>query len=78
MSNFRSPPAQPKVYPGLIMKGFVYAPVGGGGPLGTEAWKKANVKILTDLEQCGEISGFSIYETLLCQVTKEEKTQIHG
>ena len=60
------------------MKGFVYTPVGGGGPLGTEAWKKANVKILTDFEQCGEISGFPIYEALLCQVTKEEKTQIHG
>jgi hypothetical protein len=45
------------------MKGFVYAPVGGGGPLGTEEWKEANVNILADLEQCDEISSFPIYET---------------
>ena len=56
-----------------IMKGFVYAPVGGGGPLGTEAWKQANVNILTDDQQFDEISGFPNYKTLLCQVKKKKR-----
>jgi anaerobic selenocysteine-containing dehydrogenase len=56
-----------------IMKGYVYAPVGGGGPLGTDEWKKANVNILTDFEQFDEISGFPVYKTLLCQVKKKKR-----
>jgi anaerobic selenocysteine-containing dehydrogenase len=53
-----------------IMQGFVYAPVGGGGPLGTDAWKAANVNLLTDSEQFDKISGFPVYKTLLCQITR--------
>lgn len=56
-----------------IMKGFVYAPVGGGGPLGTEEWKQANVNTITDLEQFDPISGFPVYKTLLCQVKKKRR-----
>lgn len=56
-----------------IMSGFVYAPVGGGGPLGTEGWKSANVNCLTDLEQFDEISGFPVYKTLLCEVKKKKR-----
>ncbi|SDT83988.1 molybdopterin-containing oxidoreductase family protein [Desulfobacula phenolica] len=56
-----------------IMEGFVYAPVGGGGPQGTDEWKKANVNILTDLEQFDPISGFPVYKTLLCQVKKKKR-----
>ncbi|MFC1869183.1 molybdopterin-dependent oxidoreductase [Thermodesulfobacteriota bacterium] len=56
-----------------IMKGFVYAAVGGGGPLGTDEWKQANVNILTDSEQFDEISGFPNYKSLLCQVKKKRK-----
>jgi anaerobic selenocysteine-containing dehydrogenase len=56
-----------------IMEGFVYAPVGGGGPQGTEAWRRANVNILTDFEQFDPISGFPIYKTLLCQVKKKKR-----
>lgn len=56
-----------------IMPGFVYAPVGGGGPQGTEAWKRANINILTDLDQFDPISGFPIYKTLLCQVKKKRR-----
>ena len=56
-----------------IMKGFVYAPVGGGGPLGTEAWKQANVNTLTDDQQFDEISGFPNYKTLLCEVKKKKR-----
>ena len=56
-----------------IMEGFVYAPVGGGGPQGTETWKKANVNVLTDLEQFDPLSGFPIYKTLMCQVKKKRR-----
>lgn len=56
-----------------IMKGFVYAPVGGGGPLGTDEWKQANINILTDSGQFDEISGFPNYKALLCQVKKTRK-----
>ena len=56
-----------------IMKGFVYAPVGGGGPLGTEEWRRANVNALTDMEQLDPISGFPVYKTLLCQVKKKNR-----
>lgn len=56
-----------------IMQGFVYAPVGGGGPLGTEAWQNANVNVLTDLDQYDEISGFPVYKTLLCQVKHKKR-----
>jgi anaerobic selenocysteine-containing dehydrogenase len=56
-----------------IMAGFVYAPVGGGGPHGTDGWKKANVNILTDLEQFDPISGFPVYKTLMCQVSKKRR-----
>lgn len=56
-----------------IMPGFVYAPVGGGGPLGTPEWQDANVNFLTDLKQYDPISGFPIYKTLLCQVKKKKR-----
>ncbi len=56
-----------------IMKGCVYAPVGGGGPLGTDEWKQANVNILTDSGQFDEISGFPNYKSLLCEVKKRRK-----
>lgn len=56
-----------------IMEGFVYAPVGGGGPQGTETWRKANVNALTDLDQFDPISGFPIYKTLLCEVKKKRR-----
>lgn len=56
-----------------IMKGFVYAPVGGGGPLGTDEWKEANVNMITDLAQFDEISGFPVYKTLLCQIKKKRR-----
>jgi anaerobic selenocysteine-containing dehydrogenase len=56
-----------------IMEGFVYAPVGGGGPQGTETWRKANVNALTDLGQFDPVSGFPVYKTLLCQVKKKRR-----
>jgi len=56
-----------------IMKGFAYAQVGGGGPLGPDEWKEANVNELTDMGQLDEISGFPVYKTLLCQIKKKKR-----
>jgi anaerobic selenocysteine-containing dehydrogenase len=56
-----------------IMAGFVYAPVGGGGPQGPEAWQQANVNLLTDDQQYDPISGFPVYKTLLCEVKKKKR-----
>ena len=56
-----------------IMKGFVYAPAGGGGPLGPEEWRRANVNTLTDMEQADDISGFPIYKTLMCEIQKKRR-----
>ena len=58
-----------------IMPGFVYAPVGGGGPQGPESWQQANVNQLTDDRQFDEISGFPVYKTLLCQVKKKKRVR---
>ena len=58
-----------------IMAGFVYAPVGGGGPQGPASWQKANVNRLTDDRQYDEISGFPVYKTLLCQIKKKKRVR---
>ena len=58
-----------------IMPGFVYAPVGGGGPQGPESWQQANVNQLTDDRQYDEISGFPVYKTLLCQIKKKKRVR---
>ena len=58
-----------------IMPGFVYAPVGGGGPQGTPSWQQANVNELTDDRQYDEISGFPVYKTLLCQIKKKKRVR---
>lgn len=53
-----------------IIKGAIDANMGGGGPLGPEAWKKGNINILTDLQNYDPISGFPVYKSLLCEVLK--------
>jgi anaerobic selenocysteine-containing dehydrogenase len=58
-----------------IMPGFVYAPVGGGGPLGTAEWQQANINEITDDRQFDPISGFPVYKTLLCQVKKKKRVR---
>ncbi len=60
---------------GSIMEGFAYAPVGGGGPQGTDEWQQANVNVLADMEQFDEISGFPVYKTLLCQIKKKKRNR---
>jgi cysteine desulfurase NifS len=55
-----------------IVRGAVDAAMGGGGPLGSKAWRECNVNELTDIERFDPISGFPVYKTLLCQVEKVE------
>ena len=51
-----------------IVRGAVEANMGGGGPLGPEAWRRANVNDLTDPANYDPISGFPVYKALLCDV----------
>ncbi|HEX9790657.1 MAG TPA: molybdopterin-dependent oxidoreductase [Kiloniellales bacterium] len=53
-----------------ILPGVVEVNMGGGGPIGAEAWRQANVNELTDLHNCDPISGFPVYKALLCDVVK--------
>ena len=51
-----------------IVRGAVEANMGGGGPLGPEAWQRANVNELTDAWNVDPISGFPVVKALLCEV----------
>lgn len=51
-----------------IVPGVVEANMGGGGPLGPESWRRANVNALTDFGHRDPISGFPVYKALLCDV----------
>jgi cysteine desulfurase NifS len=53
-----------------IVRGAVDANMGGGGPVGPQAWRECNINDVTDIERCDPISGFPVYKTLLCQVEK--------
>ncbi len=53
-----------------IVQGAIEANMGGGGPLGTEAWRECNVNDLTDLANYDPISGFPVYKALLCEVVR--------
>lgn len=53
-----------------IVKGAIEANMGGGGPVGPQAWQESNVNDLTDLSNHDEISGFPVYKALLCDVVK--------
>ncbi|MEN8263087.1 MAG: IscS subfamily cysteine desulfurase [Nitrospirota bacterium] len=53
-----------------IVKGTVDANMGGGSPVGPEAWQKCNINELTDLQHYDPISGFPVYKALLCDVVK--------
>jgi cysteine desulfurase NifS len=53
-----------------IAKGSIDANMGGGGPVGPEAWQKCNINYLTDLQRYDPISGFPVYKALLCDIVK--------
>jgi anaerobic selenocysteine-containing dehydrogenase len=56
-----------------IARGAVEANMGGGGPLGPEAWQNANVNELTDPDNYDPLSGFPVYKALLCDVAPVRK-----
>jgi len=56
-----------------IVRGSIDANMGGGGPVGPEAWQKCNINELTDLHRYDPISGFPVYKALLCEVEKVVK-----
>ncbi|MEE8517625.1 MAG: IscS subfamily cysteine desulfurase, partial [Dehalococcoidia bacterium] len=56
-----------------IVEGAIDANMGGGGPLGPQAWQESNVNDLTDLNRYDPISGFPVYKALLCDVLKADK-----
>ena len=51
-----------------IVRGAVECSMGGGTPVGPQAWREWNVNELTDLANLDEISGFPVYKALLCDV----------
>jgi cysteine desulfurase NifS len=53
-----------------LVRGAIDAAMGGGGPLGSKAWQECNVNALTDPGRYDPISGFPVYKTLLCRLTK--------
>ena len=59
---------------GDIVKGAIEANMGGGGPLGPQAWQDCNINELTALRY-DPISGFPIYKALLCEVYRAPDSQ---
>ncbi len=55
-----------------IVKGSIDANHAGGSPVGPVAWRECNVNELTDLDNHDPISGFPVYKSLLCEVSKVE------
>jgi len=53
-----------------VVKGVVEANMGGGGPLGPEEWRQANVNELTDMNNRDQLSGFPVFKALLCDVVR--------
>jgi cysteine desulfurase NifS len=53
-----------------IVRGAIECDMGGGGPLGSEAWQEGNVNELTDIGNLDEISGFPVFKSLLAEVRK--------
>ncbi|MFP3981707.1 MAG: IscS subfamily cysteine desulfurase [Desulfobacterales bacterium] len=45
-----------------------------GSPVGPKAWRETNVNTLTDLDQYDPISGFPVYKSLLCEISRMEDT----
>lgn len=55
-----------------VMTGQVELNVGGGSPIQAKEWCEANANTVTDFENRDPISGFPVYKTLLCEVTKRK------
>ncbi|MHB1412186.1 MAG: IscS subfamily cysteine desulfurase [Thermoleophilia bacterium] len=61
-----------------IVPGAIDANMGGGGPVGPDAWRGCNVNDLTDLQRYDPISGFPVYKSLLCEVTPTQARRQAG
>jgi anaerobic selenocysteine-containing dehydrogenase len=57
-----------------IVRGAVEANMGGGGPLGPDAWRAANVNELTDPDSFDPISGFPVFKALLSDVVPRSRS----
>jgi cysteine desulfurase NifS len=55
-----------------IVRGAIECNMGGGGAVGSPAWREWNVNELTDLGNYDDVSGFPVYKALLCEVAKVE------
>ncbi len=53
-----------------IAPGCIDANHAGGSPVAPPAWQACNINELTDINQYDPISGFPVYKSLLCEVTK--------
>jgi cysteine desulfurase NifS len=53
-----------------IVRGAIECNMGGGGAVGSPAWREWNVNQLTDLSNYDDVSGFPVYKALLCEVAK--------
>ncbi|MCP4182486.1 MAG: molybdopterin-dependent oxidoreductase [Hyphomicrobiales bacterium] len=51
-----------------IVRGAIEVNMGGGGPLGPDAWQHSNVNELTDPNNIDIVSGFPVYKALLAEV----------
>lgn len=61
-----------------IVPGAIEVNMGGGGPLGPQAWQQANVNELTDPDNIDAVSGFPVYKALLAEVTPApERSGLH-
>jgi cysteine desulfurase NifS len=58
-----------------IVRGVVECNMGGGTPVGSNAWQNWNVNELTDISNYDEISGFPVYKALLCEVKLISKSE---
>jgi cysteine desulfurase NifS len=56
-----------------IVKGAIECNMGGGTHVGPKAWQEWNVNELTDIKNVDEVSGFPVYKSLLCDITKIER-----
>ncbi len=55
-----------------VLTGQVEINMGGGNPAQFEAWREANVNVLTDFANRDRISGFPVFKALLCQIKLAE------
>ncbi|MBS3732056.1 MAG: IscS subfamily cysteine desulfurase, partial [Desulfobacterales bacterium] len=59
---------------GDIAAGCIDANHACGSPVGPKVWRETNVNTLTDLDQYDPISGFPVYKSLLCEISRVHET----